>query len=493
MPRVRIESIPKVLRHRVTPHLTADGDLCYLGAQGLVLDIFNPAGQILTCLERARGVLEQILRGELIDETTDEFFAYWGAGLPQYFIDSAPTDKGELEVLLFAHTTRPEVWVFSSDAERTTTKFRAAGFIPKRKGMPTKAFTTVASPRPTNVWPPRDIRALLAWQNQLDGNCERAIRKGLKKSLKRCQRHTLCVLSSPTARYGFLVTFDYRTAAPGSRRRMLGRADRFRRAKIRRFNLWPVDDAYIASRSAPSLGTLADRRILLIGCGTIGGYLAELLVKAGAGIGAGELALVDKEILLPANIGRHRLGFGSILQNKASALSTELARHAPTARLSVIARDVVGVDLTGWDLIIDATGEEALGHWIAQQVQQAFVPSLAVWVEGPGTAVRALLRDVPESACLRCLNDTARSPRHPVTKEPIDYDHLAGQGCESLYVPFPVTVSVQAACLAAEMVNAWAAAKPQMRLQSRILDSNFTSTGPDLNPEKLSECPVCST
>lgn len=493
LPSVRVQSLPKVLRYRITPHLTEQGDLCYLGSQGLVVDVFNPTGVALACLERARAVLEQVLRGELVEEASDEFFAYWSELPSQHFIDTAPTDNRALSAIVFAHFSLREVCVFTSDPERTIQKFQSAGFIPKRKGLLAKSFATSAPPRPAKLWPPRDLRSLLAWQAQMDRDCARALKRGLKKSLKHRQRQAFCVVSSPAARYGFVVTFDYRVAPPGSRRRMLGRADRFRRAKIRRFNLWPVDDAYIASRSVPSAATLADRRILLIGCGTIGSYLAELLVKAGAGAGTGELRLVDKEDLLPANIGRHRLGFESILRNKASALSAELVRHAPTARLSAIASDATAVDLAGWDLIIDATGEEALGHWLAQKTQQAFVPSLAVWIEGPGTAIRALLTDTPGAACIRCLSDLARVPRYPVTNEPINYENFAGQGCESLYVPFPVTVSVQAACLAAEMVSRWASGKPQMKLQSRILDPVFSSAGRDLNPTKLSGCPACST
>lgn len=43
-----------------------------------------------------------------------------------------------------------------------------------------------------------------------------------------------------------------------------------------------LDDRYLAERNIPGRATLAGTRIGLIGCGTIGGFLGEMLVKAGA-------------------------------------------------------------------------------------------------------------------------------------------------------------------------------------------------------------------
>lgn len=59
-----------------------------------------------------------------------------------------------------------------------------------------------------------------------------------------------------------------------------------------------MDDKYVAERNVPEGPTLAGKRVALIGCGTIGGFLAELLVKAGAGLNDGDLALIDPDILL---------------------------------------------------------------------------------------------------------------------------------------------------------------------------------------------------
>jgi hypothetical protein len=70
---------------------------------------------------------------------------------------------------------------------------------------------------------------------------------------------------------------------------------------------------------------------------------------------------------------------------------------------------------------------------------------------------------------------------------------LAGQGCEGLYVPFPATVSLQAAALGAEMVSSWVNNDDAPTLRTRVLDSQFQSATPDCSLLKQSECPACGS
>ncbi|MFX9664827.1 ThiF family adenylyltransferase, partial [Acinetobacter baumannii] len=148
----------------------------------------------------------------------------------------------------------------------------------------------------------------------------------------------------------------------------------------------------------PNSKTLAGKNIAVVGCGTIGGYLSDMLVKAGAGTCGGKLTLVDFDCLLPQNIGRHRLGFPDLLSNKAEAMAKELKRLTPGAEIRALPVDVRQAQLGELDLLIDATGEESLGHWLCGHYPPP-TPMLSVWIEGPGTAVRALLRTKASNAC----------------------------------------------------------------------------------------------
>ena len=493
VPKVRLKALPESLKGVLTPHL-GRGELCYLANDSVVLNVFDPAGQVLTCLDRAQGVLGQLARGELTRDAADEFFAYWGNPTPLYFADISPKATGYCEALNLARVGAKGVFALTDDPERTSRKLKSIGLIPKGGGPRVVRIGTQVSPQPlAGPWPPRNVESLLGWQSQLDPQCVRAIGKALTKAQKRKHQALLCLITCPRLMYGFKVEFEARPKFQrGMRRKAVDRRALLAKSQVTPFTVIRIDDDYIARRSAPGLAALGERRIALVGCGTVGGYLADLLVKAGAGTAGGELRLVDKDSLAPGNVGRHRLGFNSVLKNKARALADELTRGAPSANVLFAEDDATTIKLSRLDLLIDATGDEALGHWLADAVRSAFVPTLSVWVEGPGIAVRALLRDAENAACLRCLNDAARVPLYPVTNEEMPSE-LAGHGCESLYVPFPATVSLHAACLAAEMVTAWANGSPRPLLRTRIVAPGFSAGTIDVDPTKLKGCPACGT
>lgn len=121
-----------------------------------------------------------------------------------------------------------------------------------------------------------------------------------------------------------------------------------------------------------------------------------------------------------------------------------------------------------------------------------FVPMLTIWVEGPGVAVRALLRDSPLAACTRCLLSLERRPLYPAIEGEMPV-RLAGHGCESLYVPFPASASVQAACLAVNILTAWSGGNPTARLRTHVLDGHFCKGTPDHDPLVTTGCPACGT
>jgi len=90
------------------------------------------------------------------------------------------------------------------------------------------------------------------------------------------------------------------------------------------------------------------------------------------------------------------------------------------------------------------------------------------------------------------LQTAKRKNWYPAVNEAVPLE-LAGHGCESLYVPFPATVSVQAACLAAEMVTEWAGGAPSPRLRTRVTRPEFTQAAPDVDAARQHTCPACGS
>lgn len=489
LPRIRAElplGTPSVLAH-----VGAGGQICYAAKGSIVLDIFDIAGQTLGCIDRATQVLDLSLRGEMDKDLEDEFFAFWDGDL--CFLDIHSGDPGALDILLAGRSNAgASVVLVSNDAIRTRDKLQVMS-LHEREILTGAAFrvSTSAKPKPSQgAWPPPTVAALLRWQGLLDPSAKRNIENRLMQAIAAKRKASLCVIDSPLTQYAFWVSFE--TAVQQTPRSRTDARVRLYASKVHPMISIRMDDKYVAERNVPGSLTLAGKRIAVLGCGTIGGFLAELLVKAGAGLEDGDIALIDPDVLLPQNVGRHRLGINRALQHKANALKEELSIAAPTAKIRSLPVRAEEVDLNTFDLIINTTGEEALGHYLTRAATDTgrFVPTLSVWVEGPGVAVRALLRDSAQAACTRCLSDTHRTSLFPVVNETIPME-LAGHGCESLYVPFPASVSVQAACLAIEMATSWVANQPGPRLRTRVTRYGFSQASRDGDPERQPTCAAC--
>ena len=485
LPRIRLLDIPPELPKAV-PHLGADGGLCYIAKGTVVLDIYDPVGQSLACLQRAAEVFGRILKGEMVEDLAEEFFAYWNGWL--CFVDMQGGDLGRQNCIVARANGNP-LWFITDNEDLTTRKLHSLGYQVTDKTVLTYRVKTTAQPRPlTSHWPPETVGDVLAWQGTLDSRCRRKIHERIKEGQRKKANGVLIIIESPLMTYGFAVLFDRQAS---QKTKLADRRDSSFGLKVMPVSVIRIDDRYLAQRNIPKSKTLAGKRIALVGCGTIGGYLSDMLVKAGAGTCGGKLTLVDFDCLLPQNIGRHRLGFPDLLSNKAEAMAKELKRLSPGAEVYAIPVDVRQAQLGQPDLLIDATGEESLGHWLCGRYRVP-TPMLSVWIEGPGTAVRALLRTNASGACYRCLWHSRQRGEFRSTLDALP-NILAGHGCEGLYVPFPASVSVQAASLGAEMALDWINGVHSPALRTRLIDQTHQLATPDCDPLRDQGCPLCNS
>lgn len=485
LPTVRLLRLPKSVPP-IVPHLRTDGDLCYIAQGSVALDIFDPVGQTIACVLRAEEVVDAVFAGKMVEDLEEEFHAIWGDY--SFFADVDLGQPGRSECLI-ASRSGPAV-VLTNNKDRTRAKLKGLNLEAASDRWPAFHVQTSATPRPDQrSWPPRTVGEVLAWQGKLDPRCRRKIGERLLEAARERASGAMIVIQSPRMTYGFIANFDERVtlrspSTPTSQTSLFSQ-------QVSPVRMVRIDDRYTTQRNIPGVKTFAGKRIALVGAGTIGGYLAEMLVKAGAGIEGGELTIVDPDVVGPQNFGRHRLGFPHLNLNKAVAIKEELERLVPGIQLRALPQDVRTAALGPVDLLIDATGEESLGHWLCKE-NLAKAAMLSVWVEGPGLAVRGLLRSAPTGACFRCLCDANRSGELKVFAEGTP-TVMAGHGCEGLYVPFPASVSMQAACLASEMALDWVNNVGSPTLQTRVIDQGRTLATPDCHPSRRENCPACSS
>jgi hypothetical protein len=109
------------------------------------------------------------------------------------------------------------------------------------------------------------------------------------------------------------------------------------------------------------------RRVLVLGCGSLGSPLVELLARAGVG----NLVLVDSETFEPENCSRHILGMSAAHQSKAAKLATRLNLEIPGANvkgLCAFAGSWVSENVRpgDFDLVVDCTGDSSVRAMLHQ-------------------------------------------------------------------------------------------------------------------------------
>lgn len=482
-PRVWLTPVPPG-RPELQPHLSASGYLCYLAVGSVIFDFFNPIRQTMACLDRAEQVLEDILAGKMVEDLAEEFHITWGGNW--CLLDANERRSGGLDT----YPLGDRLSIATDDASRTHAKLEAFGLgtMPKDR-LPAFRVLTKARPMPLqDSWPPKTVQAFLKWQNTLDPRCSRKIEQRLMEMFRAKATRVLVLIDSPQVQYGIEVELKREPAGAGNKPSL---RELLYRLPVHRISAYRVNDQYLAERNLRSSKTLAGLEIGLVGCGTIGGYLAEMLAKAAAGTIGGKLTLVDMGSLEPGNLGRHRLGFSALFKRKAQAMCEELKRVAPGIDAVAVVGDVKNANLGPLDLLIDATGEQALTDWLTWQYADK-VPFLSTWVEGAGNAVRALMKAKPENACARCVSQPPFKDQYRVFDVPPEVI-MKGHGCEGLYVPFPAAVSMQAAALAMEMVQAWLDGAESPSFRTRVLDQQREACFKDCSPQRYGGCPACAT
>jgi molybdopterin/thiamine biosynthesis adenylyltransferase len=495
------------LRYRPVAHIAGpDGLLCYLDTRATVLDRYNPGGTVLLCLQEAERVLRDALRGRSNQDFSGEFLSYWADLIA--LVDLPANFEGEAAIQLLDIHGDGKLLPLLARSGDLASSFAQAHRIGSGKNIrPEQESCSVVSLKenltldPGVSWPPADIDTFKTWLDRFGKKatfCLEAVissGKGSRRwiALKAPNGCAIARIDIPA----MLSTTEFLV----NRKEAL-LSNLLRHAKqvtVTRYRGLPVDEAYLYSRNLGGLKTFAGKPIALVGCGTIGGFLAKQLAQSGAGSCGGKLLLLDNDILQPGNIGRHLLGVGDLARNKAEACRDLMLRDLPRLDISAEPMDALQAlgTLSRYGLVIDATGEEAfsiaLNHYAVRN-RASFPPVLYVWLKGNGSIAQSLLCDGPDHACYKCMKpELAGQPRYRAVRSEADLRLDSNAPCgDGLFVPFPVSHSISAAALGFEAALGWVNDKPEPRFRNRVFDATEAIHVKDGNPCPSSACPACA-
>ena len=185
-----------------------------------------------------------------------------------------------------------------------------------------------------------------------------------------------------------------------------------------------------ANRSArvPGLDALGTKKILLIGCGTIGSKVGVALAASGVR----RLLLIDYDHMEPGNTVRHEVGAGSFGLPKGYALLKRINDVNPeTIGISEWIHQAIGDAHAGVqvderlqrlvrevDLVIDATGMHGVSRYVNNLCQEFKVPGLFASVTN-GAWSGEVIRTVPgKTACWMCWKHQYYDTRPPTEAPP---------------------------------------------------------------------------
>jgi adenylyltransferase/sulfurtransferase len=241
-------------------------------------------------------------------------------------------------------------------------------------------------------------------------------------------------------------------------------------------------DRYHRQRLLPPIGPagqahLAASRVLLVGCGALGGHIADQLVRGGIGF----LRLADRDIVELTNLQRQPLfDERDVGQPKAAASARRLGQINSTVTIDPIIADVWAGNIETLveeiDLILDGTDNVQTRYLLNDASVKHKIP----WVHGAcvGTEGRVMAIVPGRGACLRCL-----FPAPPAAGELPTCD-TAGV----LQSAAAAAASLQVAAALRILTRQWTP-RDQTLLKLDVWTGRFTAIG--LQDAQAQDCPCC--
>ncbi len=444
--------------HGQIPHVFAYGHICFQEQEGLLLDIDNPVGVASEALDRAIQVLDEGLREENSSDFLDELALYW-PGDHEGIIGFPAADKflsiGSFDLglrLFVRHRDRIDSALSSTGLDNLGSAFskiivRATAHVSATATWEDGLYIPLVddphppSPFPLEAWSPEQLHCFIR-----TNITSRHRRKLARLARRRLPSQLSVILRVPRPRGAeHLVGVRYREIRDAH-----PLAEEPGRAVVSQFKVIRRDVPYLLARGGAL--NLRDKKVLLVGCGAVGGHIAMELARAGVG----HLHLVDPDLLRPENAYRHVLGMPFLPGAKAELLAAELQQRYPGIHVNAtvspikeaLDRRVAQLD---HDLLLSATGDSNVDRWINERLYARLKGQRALlftWLEPLGIGGHAVLVHGPGQShgasrgCMDCLftpcpaDDTPKLTNRAAFAAPGQSFTRELAGCGNAFTPY---------------------------------------------------------
>lgn len=332
-------------------------------------------------------------------------------------------------------------------------------------------------------WPPKTHEDIIEWIQ------DDAISKEIKRKQKLFLDITL-IIYTQNEKQLFGIHFIYQNEIKKSKhksrtqkKQFLNKYDtiRFWVENVTRKNL-------LQSNLNESFPDLSDYDIALVGGGTIGSNLLQQLIRFGAGFSIEhKIAIIDNDDYMPENYSRHILSFSSFGKNKALELKKSILTSNPLINIESFSDTISKYSLDTFNIIIDTTGEENVTDFINKMHKSLDCNTVLIisWIKTDGKEVNCLIIPDTKATCHECFKHSEFYFRKDIPE-----NFPKRNSCSSVYVPFPIIVSQQAASLTSRVLLDFV----NNKIHNTMLYTQDLKTGlisyNKIEPYK--DCPICS-
>lgn len=468
LPNIYLLSPPSVLPHMT---VTRENHICYANSQEVFSIPERPTEIIRDALLMVSETISAGLKGDNKEDYIQEFEAYWRDHETQKWISLVePGGKPraiamfDLEktidsaTILFGENREQSIkWLENFGLNNKKPDCHEALYLPLRKGF-------------IPPFPNKNIEIYMLLRD-IDQDSLTALCNFLTKHKKRLFNHVL--FSVPIGDHhafgGWVHSLPLKkkrneVICPGFREdRVTGEVQLktcFPYQPLIRGAVRRADPVRLQARVGSSKGAnLLGKTVLIIGCGSIGCRIANLLSLGGVG----KLLLVDNDIYSIDNLARHILPAKFLGEKKADSLAIMLKAQSPHLGAEPYNQNFYEVMATKpeviskADLVVAVSGNRNLELRLNSLLTNGEEPKSAIyaWTEAHGLGSHALLTVPGRGACLRCAFKTAENNdirfKYAVDTRLASEVSISEEGCGTTFQPFSALVAEQAALTASEM------------------------------------------
>lgn len=224
---------------------------------------------------------------------------------------------------------------------------------------------------------------------------------------------------------------------------------------------------------------LTDARVALAGCGSLGGFVADGLARAGVC----HWLLMDTDILRPENVARHLLNFDALYLPKAVAVGAALKRRFADLEIEASSLPVqteagkAKVEKFGPTLLLSATGDTNTDLTLSESCRKGAIGDCCfLWVEPNLAAGHLVFQPRGYAMGLHDLHEQVGADayyyRHRVLADPRSL-HQIEMGCQVVFTPYSGADMQQFAYAAVLEVAQILRARPARLLVKRFRQSGW--------------------